>query len=123
MTQSDRILAALRAAGPSGVATTDFLLPDVIDGGTPILRVPSRVDELRKAGHRITTHREDNGTARYVLAGPPLAGCEPAGVAASKAPELSTGVDAPVGEPAPLFATDDAPHRPASPYDVWSDAA
>jgi hypothetical protein len=30
-----------------------FLLPAVIDGGAPITRLASRIDELRKPGHQI----------------------------------------------------------------------
>lgn len=80
-TQRSRLPRALLAAGPRGVATTDFLAPNVIDGGLPILRVPSRVDELRQRGHLIETTRASNRTAVYVLRGP----------AVSSAPELDGG--------------------------------
>jgi hypothetical protein len=66
-TQNARVLAALRKAGPAGVKTADFLAPDVIDGGEPVIRLPARVNDLREAGHVIVTHREPNQTARYVL--------------------------------------------------------
>lgn len=52
MTQTERVLAALRNH-PRGITAVDFLLPNVIDGGTPITRVARCVGELRDAGHRI----------------------------------------------------------------------
>lgn len=68
MTQKDRILQALRLAGQTGIRPEDFLLPDVIDGGKPILRVAARVQDLRKEGHRINT--DTSGvTAIYTLVG------------------------------------------------------
>jgi hypothetical protein len=65
-TQNDRVLVALERAGRRGVRTTDFLGPQVVDGGTPILRLPSRINDLRDAGHRIRTLRGGK-VARYVL--------------------------------------------------------
>lgn len=53
MTQRDRVLHALQAAGARGVTQVDFMLPGVIDGGAPITRVAARIDELRRAGHQI----------------------------------------------------------------------
>jgi hypothetical protein len=53
MTQRDRVLHALQAAGERGVTQVDFMLPGVIDGGAPITRVAARIDELRRAGHQI----------------------------------------------------------------------
>ncbi len=70
-TQTDRVHDALRRAGRRGVRTTDFIGAPVVDGGPPILRVASRVAELRAAGHRIETRRA-GAVARYVLdPGPP----------------------------------------------------
>lgn len=69
MTQKERILKALKAAGATGISPEDFLLPDVIDAGKPILRVAARIDDLRKEGVKITT--DSNGTtAIYKLASP-----------------------------------------------------
>jgi hypothetical protein len=50
MSQQDRVLAALSRAGARGITQVDFLLPDVIDGGPPITRLPARIKELRDAG-------------------------------------------------------------------------
>lgn len=67
MSQSTRVLKALRAAGPSGVDTTAFLAPSVIDGGKPVLRLAARIRDLRDQGHRITSRRLMNNTVRYFL--------------------------------------------------------
>ncbi len=48
--QRNRVLAAARKAGPWGICGVDFLLPDVIDGGAPITRLPARIGELEKLG-------------------------------------------------------------------------
>lgn len=96
--QRERVLAALRRAGAEGVSTTDFLPPDVIDGGQPILRVPSRVDELRQRGHDIETVRQRSGVARYVLrppsSAPPLCGVVEL-PAPSDDPQLAIVLDGP----------------------------
>ena len=47
------MLTALRRAGARGVDATQFLLPNVIDGGPAITRLASRIDELRSRGHHI----------------------------------------------------------------------
>jgi hypothetical protein len=65
--QKMRWLKELKAAGSAGVEATAFLAPDVCDGGKPILRSASRITELRQAGHHITSKRQPNGTALYVL--------------------------------------------------------
>lgn len=44
MTQTDRVLQ--QASSERGVTAVDFQLPNVIDGGPPILRVAARVNEL-----------------------------------------------------------------------------
>ena len=67
MTQRQRVLRALEAAGSTGITPVDFTGPETVDGGSPILRVAPRVDELRKEGYRISTYRQPNGVARYVL--------------------------------------------------------
>lgn len=66
LTQRDRVLAALRRAGRRGVTPIDFQAPHVVDGGTPIIRLASRILELRERGYRIDSRR-DAGVARYVL--------------------------------------------------------
>lgn len=67
-TQFERVLARLEANGT--VSQDDFLLPRVVDGGKPILRVAPRIKELRDDGVRIDTRRRPNGTALYVLQHP-----------------------------------------------------
>jgi hypothetical protein len=67
MTQRERVLTALEAHGVVGVKTTDFLLPDVIDDGSPIIRLAARVKDLRDEGYRIRSYTELNGVCRYVL--------------------------------------------------------
>lgn len=58
-TDKARVLARLEA-GPLHPA--DFLLPNVCDGGKPILRVAARIKDLRDEGHDIV-----RPTALYVL--------------------------------------------------------
>lgn len=65
-TQADRIRQVLNA-DPNGFAATDFLAPNVRDGGKPIIRAAARVYELRQAGLDIEETRERNGVARYRL--------------------------------------------------------
>jgi hypothetical protein len=65
MTQRDRVLAQLKRRGH--VYRTDFLLPTVIDGGSPILGVPQRIQELRDRGYPILTDTAANGTAIWRL--------------------------------------------------------
>lgn len=103
-----RVLDALRAAGNAGVGTSCFLAPDVVDGGKPIVRLPSRIDELRKAGYTIVSHRAPNGTAIYRLVGEaaPAAACAPEPVSDDE-PDAS------------LF--DSAPSASSSPYDPLSE--
>jgi hypothetical protein len=70
-TQRDRVLGRLRAAGEAGVSPEDFLLPGVVDGGKPILRLAARIHELVEDGLKIETRRCPNGVTRYALADPP----------------------------------------------------
>ena len=67
MTQQQRVLRALRAAGGRGISAVDFLAPDVCDGGAPIVRLPSRIEELRRAGHPILSRGRRHGCVVYVL--------------------------------------------------------
>jgi hypothetical protein len=48
-TQTERVIAAARS--PDGVCQADFLLPDVIDGGPPIVRVGARIQDAEERGH------------------------------------------------------------------------
>lgn len=64
MSQIERIEKALHKAGPAGISPVDFQLPDVIDGGKPILRVAARIHEL---GDKVLAGHGDDGCARYWL--------------------------------------------------------
>lgn len=64
MTQKERILKALRAAGERGVTTVDMVNGSL---GEPILRGAARIEELRDEGFAIKTLKLKNRTARYVL--------------------------------------------------------
>ncbi len=46
-TQRARVLRQLINAEKHGITARDFLLPDVCDGGRPITRLASRIDEIR----------------------------------------------------------------------------
>lgn len=67
-TQTDRVLRALERAGARGITAVDFQLPDVIDGGPPILRVAARIEELADAGHRIADGGKRDRCKVYVIA-------------------------------------------------------
>lgn len=108
--QLQRVLDALRRAGERGVVTVDFLAP-TIDGREPILRLPSRIDELRQRGHAIETVQK-RPVARYVLRRDAEASREdPADprdesrVDAKPEPEQSQLVDAPTASSNPYDPT------------------
>jgi hypothetical protein len=61
MTQTARVLAALRSRGAHGITAADFAAGRVIDGQKPIMRVAARILELRQAGHRIEVIGERDG--------------------------------------------------------------
>ena len=65
MTQKERVLARLRAG--HDVSPTDFQLPNVVDGGKPILRVAARILELRQDGYQIDVVATRNECAVYRL--------------------------------------------------------
>lgn len=60
MSQRERVLEMLEAAGPEGVTTAEFIQAFVS-------RFSARVEELRKAGHSISTQRISKGSFRYTL--------------------------------------------------------
>jgi hypothetical protein len=72
VSQTDRVLALLRARGDRGVNLTDFSLPGVVDGGKPITRLAARIIELRDRGFFISRTMDANGTARYTLDSEPV---------------------------------------------------
>lgn len=65
MNQRDRVLA--RLMGGHDVSPVDFQLPDVVDGGKPILRVAARILELREDGFQIDVIATRNQCAVYRL--------------------------------------------------------
>jgi hypothetical protein len=67
LTQRQRVLQALQRVGARGLTQVDFLMPSVIDGGAPITRVGARIEELRAAGHQITSTGRRDRCAVYVL--------------------------------------------------------
>lgn len=111
MTQRDRVLAALRHAGPSGITQVDFLGPQVCDHGKPITRVAARVNELRDQGLTITSSGTRHGCAVYVLKETPQGasadlGGPSCGYGEADAPSPSALFDV-VGLSKPLGAYDD----------------
>jgi len=114
-TQTDRVLRVLQQRGERGVSAVDFLLPHVVDGGPPILRLPSRVDDLRRRGHRISSSMKKVGGARlavYVLAD----ACDPG----SRSDEglLDPRSQKSPGEPLALDVGGTAADRPPNPYEA-----
>lgn len=114
--QNERVLAALRRGD---VSTTDFLLPDVVDGGKPITRVGARIKDLRDAGCQIDTLQvRPVGLYRLVAetSAQPPSGAPPASRA-----EHGTGGRS--GQPAPVshvgITTSDL--QPSGP--AWADAS
>lgn len=84
-TDKARVLARLRL-GP--VKPTDFLLPGVVDGARPIMRVAARIKDLRDEGYGIQTGKGPGGVALYTLTSSPdssgnLAGAKSPGAVAS----------------------------------------
>jgi len=104
LSQVQRVHRALILVGAAGLTQADFDHPD--DGGPPVRRLASRVDELRKAGHLIETLRDD-GVARYVLR-PHVAR------KAGQSPDPSAA-------PAPTAPAPPVARR--SPYGPWGDGA
>ncbi len=106
--QNARVLRALQNRGKRGITQLDFVPPLVVDGGTPVLRLPARINELRRRGHairsRLTTTAGGARVALYTLDD-----------------ELSPGQPCAHGdahaEPEPLAPELAEPRRPMSPYD------
>lgn len=98
-----RVLNELRRAGTFGVDQTQFLAPNVCDGGDPLTNLAGRIWDLRhKHGCVITEGGWRNGGCRiYVLVS------EPAAVAPSPDPV----------PPAGLFDQSVGVAPPRSPYD------
>lgn len=70
-TQNERVHKALKVAGRRGLTRLDFEESPIIDGGPPLLRVASRIEELKnKHGVNIVSARQGGPgrCARYWLA-------------------------------------------------------
>lgn len=100
LTQKTRLLNALQKH-PEGIDRTQFLAPDVIDGGKPIINIPARIEELRNEGHRIIDAGRRHNCEVYRLV--TLGAAADTGVTAPAAP---TGSPAPPREHlTPWFCT------------------
>lgn len=104
MSQKRRVLKALRRH-PEGLTRVDFIPPNIIDGGLPILNFPARIKNLKEEGHEIVDSGERYGCKVYKLAQP-----EPVPV---PPPEPVIPMD----ENAPPDVLFDLPAKPASPYE------
>jgi len=72
--QRDRVLRLLVERGARGVIQRDFLPPGVVDGGKPIARLASRIEELRNDdGLKIVSAGRRSGYEVYRLADPATA--------------------------------------------------
>ena len=67
LTQTQRILRLALERGEDGITAVDFQLPDVADGGAPILRVAARIGELEEDGIHFTDGGTRNRCKVYVL--------------------------------------------------------
>ena len=68
MTQSERVLRALRAVGPRGITQADFSgLHGTPDNGPPITRVAARIVDLKERGCVIEAAGKRNNSKVYVL--------------------------------------------------------
>lgn len=62
LNQRNRVLNLLKSVGSKGMFTWEFF--DLVPA---ILRPASRVDELRKMGHKIKTTKMNKGGYKYIL--------------------------------------------------------
>lgn len=87
LAQTQRVLQLARKRGRHGITATDFLLPDVADGGKPITRLAARIRDLQDDGVRFTSGGRRGKCKVYVLVEDSLA--PPAPVEPQSAPLLS----------------------------------
>lgn len=106
LTQCERVLRALRAAGRRGISQLDFDAPS--DGRPPIRRLASRIADLRAAGYRIESNQRRHKMAVYLL----LVGSPEA-----HPPAKTSSQEV----PAALLAGEDGRQPQASPFDPWGD--
>lgn len=113
VTQSERVLRALQAAGERGVTQVDFALPDVIDGGPPVTRVAARIKDLRQHGHTIVAAGLRQSCRVYQLV--PAQELAGAATAPSRGPAYPGSTDG-------LFGAHAAPTGPrCAIYDDWEE--
>jgi len=109
-TQAERILRLLEQRGERGITALDLLSPTA-DGGPPVMRLPSRIDEMRRRGHRITatmvTTAGGARVARYRLVSP---------VPAASSDGIGGHADG-MHEPLAFAIGGTVAHRPPNPYD------
>lgn len=108
MSKREHVLQLLRAAGPRGVTTAEFL-----EDGQCGSRFGARVQELRDAGWSIDARRVRAGSHVYVLVREPP-------TAAPMTVQTATPADIATVEPQPLFEL--APAAPANAL-CWDEAA
>jgi hypothetical protein len=92
-TQTERLVAAARAA--KGVCRIDFQLPDVIDGGDPILNFPGRMWDAERLGYCFEVIGKRNRCKIFRLISEPVE----SGAGTQSAP-TSKGEDGPNGSSA-----------------------
>lgn len=66
MTQRERVERLLKERGLAGITQADFDGPTA-DHGLPIRRLAARIEELRRDGWIIESHKDPSKFARYVL--------------------------------------------------------
>ncbi len=66
--QTERVLAALKAVGSRGITAYDFAIAPP-DGGRRIMRLGARILDLKEASHRIETAGRRDGHVAYRLSG------------------------------------------------------
>lgn len=110
-TQKPRVLRALERAGRHGVDCTQFLGPDTIDGGPPILNLAGRINELRADGYCIEVRGDRRNKCVVYRFQPPAAVPAPVSDRPPPAPDVATALFKPPASP------------PGSPYDLDREAS
>jgi hypothetical protein len=72
-TQRERTLYALEEAGENGLTMLDFMPPNVVDHGPPIIRSQTRIFELKQEGWIMVNTKEKREKCDvYVLKPSPM---------------------------------------------------
>src|SRR4051794_954643 len=112
LTQNERIVRMLRSTGDRGITQLDVDAP-TLDGGTPIRRLASRINELRDAGYVINTHARRNKMAVYRLESEPEQ--------ARPAAEPPSPASPPTPTPTPVASPGEPVASPANAIHGWDD--